>query len=78
MDVDAIPRRAWLYAVLAALFCGAGLWVGWAWAGVAGAVVAAPGAPIWWMLWRFGLRKQLTYLYKDDGGRPVSAQKPDP
>jgi len=26
----------------------------------------------WWVLWRFGWRKQFTFLYKDDGGKDRS------
>lgn len=29
----------------------------------------------WWLLWRFGWRKQLTHLYVDDGGQDLIPQE---
>lgn len=78
MDVRALPHRAWQYGAVAVLFCGAGIWGSWVAGHLPGLLLAAPGPLIWWMLWRFGLRKQLTYLFKDDGGRPLDAERPDP
>jgi hypothetical protein len=38
-------------------------------AGGGGLPLAALSLLPWWLLWRFGLRKQLTFLFKHDGGR---------
>lgn len=32
--------------------------LGWRWSGIAGLVTSLPGFSIWWLLWRFGIRKQ--------------------
>lgn len=67
-----------LYVTVAALACLAGVagqWLSGGWGGLGlGTLNWAP----WWLLWRFGLRKQFTFLYKADGGHPVNTEKPDP
>lgn len=66
------------YAAAAAVFGLAGAWAQWRSDGPAGLVVAVVGNWVpWWLLWRFGLRKQLTFLFKDDGGTDRDATKPD-
>lgn len=67
------------YALLTGLFTlvGAGvqLWLAGGW----GLALGTLGWVPWWMLWRFGWRKQFTFLYKDDGGRHLAGTtKPDP
>lgn len=73
-----LRRLGALYAAGAAAFGLAGAWAQWRAGGTAGLMVAVAGnwAP-WWLLWRFGLRKQLTFLFKDDGGTDRDATKPD-
>lgn len=67
-----------LYATVAALSSAFGAWLQWRVGGPAGLVVAPLNPLPWWLLWRFGLRKQFTYLFKADGGRPVEPEGPDP
>lgn len=75
MSVDAALLRERLlqyslvYAVIAALCAGGGGIAQWWSAGNAGFIPAALNWVPWWLLWRFGLRKQFTYLFKPDGGR---------
>jgi hypothetical protein len=65
------------YALVAAVCCaGTALWQ-WRLADWPGAVLVAADAVPWWLLWRFGLRKQLTFLFKADGGRPLDRKNPD-
>ena len=73
-----LRRFGWYYAAGAAAFGAAGAWAQWRADGLAGLLLGAAGnwAP-WWVLWRFGLRKQLTFLFKDDGGSDRDATKPD-
>jgi hypothetical protein len=66
------------YTGIASLACLVGAWVQWRAWGLPGLAAAALNWLPWWLLWRFGLRKQFTYLYKSDGGRPVDTKKPDP
>lgn len=63
-----LGRHAWLYGLIALLFCALGAIGQWWLAGTVGLVVGLLNAAPWWMLWRFGLRKQFTFLYKSDGG----------
>lgn len=72
-----VARCGAAYATAAVAAGLAGGWLQWQLAGLAGLAFAAGNWIPWWMLWRFGLRKQLTFLFKDDGGAPVNAQKPD-
>lgn len=67
------------FGLLATAFTLAGaLAQGWL-AGGWGLAVGLLGWLPWWILWRFGWRKQLTFLYKDDGGRAIiGAKRPDP
>lgn len=62
-------RFVWLYGLLAVLVGVAGALVQWRIAGAVGLVVGLVNPVPWWLLWRFGLRKQFTFLYKSDGGR---------
>lgn len=72
--------RRWrlLFAVACVVASGVGAWAQWRAGGTAGLAIGVAGnwAP-WWLLWRFGLRKQLTFLFKDDGGTDRDATKPD-
>lgn len=68
-QVRLYQRRFTLLAVLFALV--GGLAQAW-WAGAWGKGFALLGWLPWWILWRFGWRKQFTFLYKDDGGEPRS------
>lgn len=78
MAVEALARGAVWYGVMAGAVCGVALWGAWQVGGAPGLLLASPGPAVWWVLWRFGMRKQFTYLYKDDDGKPVHAEKPDP
>lgn len=69
-----VRRWALLYGGLALLSGALGAWAQWRWAGAPALALLNP-VP-WWLLWRFGLRKQLTFLYKHDGGQ--DATNPDP
>ncbi|HYF93626.1 MAG TPA: hypothetical protein VD969_15540 [Symbiobacteriaceae bacterium] len=73
----AVRLRRWcyVYASLAAAAGLAGAWAQFRLAGPMGLAVAAGNWVPWWLLWRFGLRKQLTFLIKDDGGTAYT--KPD-
>jgi hypothetical protein len=73
-----VRRYGARYGLLAAVCIVGTAWCQWLLAGPAGAAAAPLGALPWWMLWRFGLRKQLTHLFKDDGGRALDIQKTDP
>ncbi len=46
---------------------GVQVWIAGAW----GLGIGLLGWVPWWVLWRFGWRKQFTFLYKDDGGKDV-------
>jgi len=72
-----VARCGAAYAAAAVMAGLGGGWLQWRLAGPAGLAVAAGNWIPWWILWRFGLRKQLTFLFKDDGGSPMNAQKPD-
>jgi hypothetical protein len=63
--------HALIYAAIAALCVGGGGIAQWWSAGYGGLVPAALNWIPWWLLWRFGLRKQFTYLFKSDGGRSL-------
>jgi hypothetical protein len=65
-------RHALLYGLLSVLFSALGAFGQWRLAGAVGLAVGLLNAVPWWLLWRFGLRKQLTFLYKSDGGRDRS------
>lgn len=61
-------RFTWL-AILFALLGAAGqVWLG----GLPGGALGLLGWVPWWILWRFGWRKQFTFLYKDDRGRDLA------
>lgn len=71
----ALARYRWIYVGFGAAFCVIGVWGQWLAEGLTGLVMAvALNWVPWWLLWRFGLRKQFTFLFKDDGGMA----KPDP
>ncbi|MDF2628547.1 MAG: hypothetical protein K0R39_2378 [Symbiobacteriaceae bacterium] len=72
-----LRRYGLLFAFAAVDFGLAGAWFQWRADGVLGLVAAAGNWVPWWLLWRFGLRKQLTHLFKDDGGKDQDATKPD-
>ena len=80
MEPQGLSRRVWrwgfLYAAAAALAGVLGAWGQWHLAGTPGLMTAPGNLLPWWLLWRFGLRKQLTFLYKYDGGQ--DATNPDP
>lgn len=65
-----IRRCRLLYALLAAAATAAAGAVQIALAGAWGWAAAAGWLP-WWLLWRFGWRKQFTHLYRRDGGRDL-------
>lgn len=74
------PRLRWYgrrYAVGAVVFAAGGVWLQWRVAAGWGTVGLVLNGLPWWILWRFGLRKQLTFLFKDDGGRPMTKRDPD-
>lgn len=71
-----IQRWAALFAGLAGLFGALGGYAQWRLVGAPGLVMAPANLLPWWLLWRFGLRKQLTFLFKHDGGQ--DAANPDP
>lgn len=75
---DGLRRRLAQYRLAFATGCGVvsvlGAWAQWRLAGPGGMAMAAMNWVPWWLLWRFGLRKQLTFLFRDDGG---SAKQPD-
>lgn len=73
-----LRRYGLIYAGTGVVFGLAGATVQWRLAGAPGLAAAVLNAVPWWLLWRFGLRKQLTYLFKDDRGRPHGAENPDP
>gem|GEM_PF-1549692 len=66
------------YGCLAVACSAAGMLAQYRLAGAFGAGVGLLNAVPWWLLWRFGLRKQLTFLFKADGGQPVETERPDP
>ncbi|HLN60972.1 MAG TPA: hypothetical protein VK464_05415 [Symbiobacteriaceae bacterium] len=66
------------YAAVAMACSAAAGWGQWQLAGSWGLVPGLLNTVPWWLLWRFGLRKQLTHLFKDDGGHAVTMEKPDP
>ncbi|HWI64471.1 MAG TPA: hypothetical protein VNT75_21785 [Symbiobacteriaceae bacterium] len=72
-----IGRHAVRFGAVAAVASLLGGWAQWHLAGVHGLALAAANWVPWWLLWRFGLRKQLTFLFKDDGGRAIDMKKPD-
>lgn len=84
MPVDPAGMRAWLgryallYGLIGAVAAVATAVLQWQIAGLFGALCSAANWIPWWMLWRFGLRKQFTFLYKSDGGRHAGMEKPDP
>jgi len=67
MDL-AQPRRSlrrtlvW-YTLVAGVTSGLGLWVAWRMGGLTGLLITLSGVPLWWILWRFGLRKQFPYIF---------------
>lgn len=66
-----LGRYALGYGCIAAAACLAGAWAQWRAASYAGLIPALGNWAPWWMLWRFGLRKQFTFLYKSDGGQAL-------
>lgn len=61
-------QGAYMLVALTACLAGAGIqWKQGRWGGL---LLSVLNLLPWWLLWRFGLRKQFTYLFKDDGGRP--------
>lgn len=62
----ALRRLVFLFGGLALVFGLVALWLQFRFGGVSGALVgvALNGVP-WWLLWRFGLRKQFTFLFTD-------------
>jgi hypothetical protein len=83
MDVEptglALRLRSWTrrYVAGALGFSLAAGWLQWRLAGAPGAAAVLLNGVPWWLLWRFGLRKQLTFLFKDDGGRAAAWKNPD-
>lgn len=73
-----LQRYSRLFAAVALGFSVLGAWVQWRAAGLPGLAAGGVNGVPWWLLWRFGLRKQLTYLFKHDGGHAVKMEKPDP
>lgn len=68
-------RFAGLAGLSALLGAAAQIWLAGVWGGALGLLGWLP----WWILWRFGWRKQFPFLFKDDGGRHLAgATKPDP
>ncbi|MFZ5826924.1 MAG: hypothetical protein ACOY94_21740 [Bacillota bacterium] len=67
--------RFWLLALVASL--GGGAVQVWA-AGWWGLALALLGPLPWWVLWRFGWRKQFTFLYRHDGGRTWARKENEP
>ncbi|MGE5673142.1 MAG: hypothetical protein ACM3XM_04560 [Mycobacterium leprae] len=60
---QALRRYGWRYGILAVLFALAGGAVEWRLVGTPGLWAAGLNWLPWWVLWRFGLRKQFTFLY---------------
>jgi hypothetical protein len=58
-----------LYHLVGFLFTLAGGYLQWRWAGAAGLFLAALGWLPWWMLWRFGVRKQFSVLVRGPADR---------
>jgi hypothetical protein len=76
---DRLRRYRYRFGLLGALFALGGALIQIGLAGGWGVVLGLLGWVPWWVLWRFGWRKQMTFLYKDDGGRDLSRMaKPDP
>ncbi|HEY3364398.1 MAG TPA: hypothetical protein VGK74_05040 [Symbiobacteriaceae bacterium] len=69
-----LARCARGYAGLAAACCVAGGLVQARAAGSGGLVVACLSGLPWWLLWRFGMRKQFTFLYQS---APLAQDPPD-
>lgn len=67
LEAEALEARLRMwgggYAVLAALFCAAGAAVQWRLAGRTGLMMAFFNWVPWFALWRFGMRKQFTFIY---------------
>ena len=72
---QSLRRYGWGYAAAAILFAGAGTAIQWHLAGPAGACLAPLNVIPWWLFWRFGLRKQLPFLFARSG-RPHLYQNP--
>lgn len=58
-----LARYALLYAGVALLVGLAGAWVQYRLGGAPGLIAAAFNWVPWWLLWRFGLRKQFPFLF---------------
>lgn len=65
---ERLQRYGLYYGFIGGFFCVAGGWVGWHRSGLGGVVLTAMDPLLWWMLWRFGLRKQFSYLFRHDKG----------
>lgn len=72
---QSLRRYGWGYTLAAVLCVSAGTAVQWHLSGSAGACLAPLNALPWWLIWRFGLRKQLPFLFTQTG-RPHPYQSP--
>lgn len=81
VDPDRLPPQARIwrrrYTVTGLAACLAGGTLQTAIGGLPGAAVALLGPLPWWLLWRFGWRKQFTFLYLHDGGSDVVPDSPE-
>jgi len=66
---ERVRRLGWFYAGLAALLVAGGGWLQWRLLGAGGAALLALDWAPWWLLWRFGLRKQLGFLFWNKGAK---------
>ncbi len=65
------------YGWVALVFCMGGAWAQHRLGGPAGLVFAAANWVPWWLLWRFGLRKQFPFLFPSGREKSERAQEPD-
>lgn len=70
-----VRRFGAIHAGVAAALGIGGAWAQWHAAGYAGLAPAALNLVPWWLLWRFGVRKQFPHLHEE---RPHRAKRPTP
>ncbi len=70
-----VRRFGLIHAGVAALLGVGGAWAQWYAAGYSGLALGALNLAPWWLLWRFGVRKQFPLLYEE---RSQHEKKPTP